>query len=327
MSIGTTQASTFSPARNRQSGLPSWKTGTPDAVIASPSDFRPHAPDTLQVVPLAWIYPSPDNVRLIVEGEKLNRLVALYRKHMDRPELQIVLPDAPVVRYRGPRGDGTPRLECLAGERRLTAASLAGIRTMAVRSSEMTDEEAYQFIPAHNDVKPLTTIELAYRAAEMERLGFSDVQIAEGLGGIGVHRYLDVGRLIDPTRLTNTEKLCDPTITSWHEAFKLGEQHFLQCLRRWDAGEWNEHDCIREFRRKGRVLPSDNAERGIRVTKDRNRLILRGQVDLDIHDSATAEKMLAITIEHLEYARTQLSTGSTNFSARKELVQINPLTV
>lgn len=274
----------------------------------------------LQLVPISLVRPSPDNVRLFIEEEELAPLVEMYNSGS-------YLPDAPIVRCTGVSKAGVPILECLAGERRITAAALAGRDTMLVRSVQMQDRDAYDFILSHNDVKPLSVVELAYRAAEMERLGYSDLEIGELLRGKSIYRYLEVGRLIDASMLTNTPKLCDPGIIVWYEAAKLGAAHFRKCLKAWDLGQWTEQDCNREFRRRGRVLPPDMAERGFRVTFNRDRLILRGQVDLDIHDPITADAMLETVIEHLEFARTRLKSASGMFSETSEVLHVNPLTV
>jgi predicted GNAT family acetyltransferase len=265
---------------------------------------------------------------LIFEVNELKALIDIYKSSLYLPEDDALLPDAPIVRFLGwERGGLTPRLECLAGERRLTAASLAGRTTLPVRSVVMTDDDAYQFILAHNDVKPLTTIEFAYRAADMERLGFSHEQIQSALRGKGIHRYLDVGRWVDLTLLGHAPKLCDPSILVWHDAYKLGHAHFVRCLTHWANGEWDEETCNREFRRKGQVLPTDNAERGFRLTRDRDRLIIRGQIDLALHDVKTADIMVETLIEHLNYARFLLREDVPLFSDRKEVYQINPLTL
>jgi uncharacterized ubiquitin-like protein YukD len=166
----------------------------------------------------------------------------------------------------------------------------------------------------------------------MDMLGFTPEEISTALGHKGVYRYIMVGAMIDTSLLSNESKLCDPGITAWYEACSLGQSHFTKCLKAWNAGQWTEGDCNREFRRKGQVLPKDNAEKGFRVTLDVDRLVLRGQVDLNIHDPVTADRMIEAVIEHLEQARMELRRChgdgiDKSFSQSKEVFIVNPLTV
>lgn len=277
-----------------------------------------NAPNALQLVPLSYVVPSSENVRLFVEREGLADLEAIYAAY-DRGE-NVVLPDAPILRLV----DGGKVLEVLAGERRITAARNVGLHCLYCRVVEMSDQEAYKFILAHNDVAGITTVELAFRAAEMERLGFSIDEIAEAVKG-SPHRYLTVGALVDPASFTDTAKLCNPSIVEWYEAALHGVEHFQTCFHYWNTGAWDEDTCSREFRKRGKALPIDNAEKGFRVTFDNNRLVVRGQVDLDIMTEDTAYHILQKLEQYLTLgARNAMDLGT--FGPRI-VVNLNPTTL
>lgn len=279
-------------------------------------------PNDAQPVKLAHIRPSAENVRRFVAASDLGDLRAIYRKY--RRAVPVVLPDAPFLRFLGEE-NGTPVLEVLAGERRLTAANLEQVEELPCRIVVMTDEEAYKFILAHNDVAGLTTAELAFRAAEMDRLGFSQEEIADALKGASVGRYLTVGHMIQDDWFTDTPKLCDPSIVPWFEAAVHGAEHFRYCFEQWDGGKWDEKTCEREFRRRGKALPIDNAEKGFRITFDGDRFVVRGQVNLEDVDAETAEAMLSSFREQVTGALAWLRRDG-HFGAR-EVIHINPYTV
>ena len=284
-----------------------------------------HAPNELQLIPLAWVLPSEDNCRLYIEREKLDRLRVLYWAWAHGEE--VILPDAPVLRYRGMRGK-TPILEIMAGERRVTAAQLEKVTHLLCRVVTMEDSEAYRFILAHNDVENLTTVELAFRAAEMDRLGFDHEEISKALGGVSLHRYLEVGQSINPDWFTDDAKLCDPSIVEWFEAAQFGPKHFERCFKHWNLGLWDEKRCTKEFRRRGKALPLDNAERGLRVTFDQRRAVFRGQVDLDMHEPKVAMAMLNNLRIYVEEAIQQIEENGDNADfGPREVFKINPETV
>lgn len=282
-----------------------------------------HAPNTLQWVPLAWVEPNQDNVRLFVEKLSLRQLEDVYGAWAF--DGNVVLPDAPILRYVGHRADLTPRLVLLAGERRITAARNVGVLSLPCRVGTMTDEQAYRFILRHNTVEGLTTLELAFRAAEMDRLGFTDEEISKELGGVATYRYVTVGRMVNPDLFTDEEKLCDPSIVEWYEAARYGADHFNQCFERWNRGHWDEKACAQHFRKRGKALPIDNAEKGFRVTRDGSRLVIRGQVDLGVVDEDTAYDMLQDLKQEIVAALHLLNKGEA-FGPRNVLL-INPITV
>lgn len=298
------------------------------------ASLKTHAPNELQMIPLAFVQPSEENVRLFIERESLAELRDLYRRH-NRGE-SVVLPDAPIIRFQGWQEKRTdykgfytteriPSLQILAGERRLTAATLEEVQMLPCRVVTMTDEEAYRFILAHNDVAVLSTVELAYRAAEMDRLGFTREEISAALKGASEGRYLTVGQMIDPEWFTDEPKLCNPSIIEWFEAAQFGQQHFTECFKAWNAGLWDEKQCAKMFRQRGSALPLDNAERGFRVTRHNNRLVIRGQVDLNYVDPTTANEMLIHLTQQIGIARADL-LDAEDFGARS-VININPTTI
>lgn len=285
--------------------------------------FRIDAPNDVQNVSLALVDPTKVNVRLFVERESLSKLRARYQQWLSGEE--VVLPDPPVLRYLGFTDAGAPRFEILAGERRVTAASLENVQYLPCRIVVMTDEEAFRFILDHNDVAGLTTVELAYRAAEMEALGYSNDEISDALKGASAGRYISVGQMIDAAWFTDEPKLCNPSIVEWFEASEFGAKHFERCFKAWDQGLWDEKQCAREFRRRGRSMPLDNAEKGFRVTFDENRLVIRGQVDLDlvgtegaVHILSSLRALIADGIDRIE--------ADADFGPR-EVVKVNPETL
>jgi hypothetical protein len=281
-------------------------------------------PNAPQPVSLAWIEPNDQNVRLFVEKVSLRDLEDIYRRALREPAT--ILPDAPIVRWMGLRSDGTPKLVLLAGERRVTAARNVKYKRLACRVvSGIKDEEAYKFILQHNTVAGITTVELAYRAAEMARLGFTDDEISRELGGVATYRYRAVGELVDADQFTDAEKLCDPSIIEWFEASKYGQAHFALCFFHWNAGDWDAEECSRNFRKRGRQLPLDNAEKGFRVTFHGNRLVVRGQCDLDVMENDTAWDMLRELELHIQDAKERLDAGDT--FGHRTVHLINPNTV
>lgn len=291
----------------------------------------PHAPNQLQVVRLEWIEPNPENVRLFIERVPLHALTTLYKRHAKGED--VILPDAPVVRYMGRRENGSPRLVLLAGERRTTAAKGAGLNKMLVRVVRLSDDDAYRFILQHNNVAGLTTLEIAFRALEMERLGFDRDEISRELGGVALHRYLAVGACVNPDLFTDAEKLCNPSIVEWYEATEYGQDHFDWCFKNWNDGLWNEEQCTKHFRKRGEALPMDNAEKGFRVTFSRDRLVVRGQADLNVVDNDTAIDMLYELEHQIREARWMLTPHEVGDDHRvldfgpRTVHLINPLTL
>jgi hypothetical protein len=277
--------------------------------------FNPHAPNALQEIPLAWIEPSEENVRLFVARGGLGGLSRRYAAAAEGQD--VILPDAPVLRFLGyrearaddvawttltPTGTAVPKLELLSGERRVTAATFALAPTIPARVATMSDREAFEFILEANEHEGLTTAELAIRAAEMDRLGYGEDEIKAALKGAEPYRYIAVGQLLDPAWFTDAPKLCDPSIVEWFDASRFGKKHLETCFRAWDAGEWDAKAVSKHFRLKGRALPSDTAEKGTRVTFSENRLVLRGTVDLGVLDEDAALRILIETRDALSEA-------------------------
>lgn len=246
--------------------------------IFIPSTINPHAPDELQDIPLNLIEPNEENVRLYLERESLSSLIDLYKS--DDPGT--VLPDPPVLRYRGPN----KLLELLSGERRTTAAHLAGRKSLPCRVVTLSDEEAYKYVLAANMYQDLTTVEIAYRVARMYQLGFTGAEINDLFGGISVSRYNSVGRHINPDLFTDHPKQCDPPITLWAEAAAFGGEWFHHCFVHWDRGLWDEAECERMFRRRGLDKPLDNKQKGLRlsVSSDGRIINVIGKLDLDMYE-------------------------------------------
>ncbi len=283
-------------------------------------------PNELQLVRLRDIAPSDDNVRLFIERESLGHLRQRYRQWAQNPAT--VLPDPPVVRYR----DGAQILELLAGHRRVEAAHMEGLDSIPARVVCMTDEEAYEFIILANQYEGVTTAELAFKAAEMERLGFERERISEVLGGVSVGRYLHVGRLLAPDLFTDEPKLCDPSITLWEEAAQHGLHHFMFCFHNWNAGVWNEEMCRKRFRTTGRPreLPLDNKAKGVRlsITKDGRQIKLIGTVDLDMWTDDELDLLFDQFVDDFYYTvRNGTANRETTGFGRRRVVNYNPSTL
>lgn len=230
--------------------------------------------------------PRDDNPRLFMEKEKLEDLRKLYKAYASG--VSVVLPDPPIVRPVFRKKDDSivqPFYEILRGHRRVTAAALEGVEYLPCRVVNLNDEEAYRFLLDDGEHVSLTTIELAHRAAEMERLGFSEEEINEHLGGVSIGRYLLVGSRIDPEKISDNPKLCDPPITIWYEAALLGQEHFDACLSAWDLGLWDLEECFRRFRKQDeRDLPLDNKQKGLRlsVSPEGDRMNVIGRLDASL---------------------------------------------
>lgn len=239
---------------------------------------RTDVPNESQIIRLSDVEPSPNQCRLFFERESLNDLTAIYRRYLRDP--LTVLPDPPIVRYREGR-----KFELLAGERRFRSARLAGVTELPMRVVEMTDAEAYDFILAHNNVAELMTVELAFRAAELARLGYTEDEISARINGASPYRYIAVGEFVNPDMFNNTKKLCNPGITLWYEAARAGKEHFDFCFHGWNSGAWDEAACNKYFRPKAKgVLPLDNNEKGLRLTVSADGTILnvRGRLDTQL---------------------------------------------
>lgn len=277
-----------------------------------PAWIETHVPNVIQFVPLHLIEPSDNNIRLYIEYESLDSLVATYTAYYHDPE-NVVLPDPPVVRFRGM--DQT--LELLAGHRRVAAANAAGLEHLAVRVVTMDDMEAYKFIVQANRYETISTAETAVKVAEMNRLGFTHEEIREVVGQVAVGRYIRVGNLLTAVTFTDTQKKCDPTITVWHEAANIGADHLLRCFQHWDAGLWDEADCNTKFRRRhARALPQESYQKGLRLTVDGNIVRVRGTLDLSIH---TTEELDTITRGFVADLMGVVGLGRTfgNFGTRR----------
>jgi hypothetical protein len=250
-------------------------------------NFKTHAPNEIQYVPIELIEPSSMNVRLFIERESLDALETVYRAWDNGTNKDVVLPDPPVINFKG----WDNLFELLAGHRRLTAAHNARITLLPVRCVTLGQEDAYKFIRQANNYETLTTIERSYAVAEMDRLGFTIDEVRETMGTIGVSRYLAVGRMVNPDWFSDIEKRCDPTITVWGYAAKHGPEHFAYCFKQWDAGLWDEEDCNKEFRRAGHSRPPEPYQAGAIISVDETGTILRfrGTLDLSI---MTAEEII-----------------------------------
>jgi hypothetical protein len=131
--------------------------------------------------------------------------------------------------------------------------------------------------------------------------------------------------MIDPKWFTDEKKLCDPSIIEWYEASQYGIIHFTRCFKAWNSGLWDAKRCSKEFRKRGKALPLDNAEKGFRISYNGNRLVVRGQLDLDFTDEVTAIAMLTEMESHIARAKEKVRTNS-DFGAR-EVYNINPTTL
>lgn len=265
-----------------------------DKIPATPS-LRLDDPNTLQEILISDIEPSEHNARLFFEYETLTDLIALYTRH--EQGLEVILPPPPVLRYRG---EGK-RLEVLRGHRRVLAAWGAGKTSLACFVVNMQEADAYLYIMDEHEQVKLTTAERAYRAVEMERMGFSIQAIEKRLGGVSIHRYRRVGLLLSPEMFSDTQKLCDPSITVWDECAKLGPEHFLRCFQQWNLGAWDEQTCNREFRNLGRRTPQESTLRGLRlsVSADRRKLLVRGTLDLDLYDDWEMDQIVSCFVNHI----------------------------
>lgn len=282
-----------------------------------PKSLIVNQPNLLQHVHLDWVEPSAQNFRLHIERTSLTKLRNLYQRYNKKP-VSTVLPDFPVLRFHG----YNKRLEILAGERRLTAAHLEQVELHPARIVTMSDEEAVRFIIEHNDVTRLSTAEVAYSAAELDRLGFTHDEIHDILGDIGVRRYIAVGRLISPDSFTDDPK-AEVSITTWYAAAEEGLDHFRNCFLNWNLGRWDEKECKRNFTKADRKPRSDTDAQGFRITTQGDRLILRGTVDLRFLDSQQARNLVNRTTTEL-HKELALGLSRAGWSPYKKVTTVLP---
>ncbi len=126
--------------------------------------------EEVQLIPRALIDPSPFQPRYHFPGEALSELAASIREH------GIIQPL--VVR---PVGD---RYQCIAGERRLRAAGLAGLAQVPALVRPFSDEAALEAAIVENlqreDLSPVESARAYQRLAE--EFGYSQGQIAQRTG-------------------------------------------------------------------------------------------------------------------------------------------------
>jgi hypothetical protein len=281
-------------------------------------------PDQTQEISLALIEPHEQNNRLFIELESLDELVKKYKRCLEDPALP--LPNAPVLRYI----DENTKLKLLAGERRVRAATIARYESLPCRVVELDDQGAFEFLLEDNHQADITTVELAYTAAEMSRMGFPEEDIGRLLGGVSPSRYVGVGQYIHPEMFTDLPKLCNPSITVWGEAAVYGPEHFQYCFRNWDAGIWDEEQCRKNFRRRGVSPPLDNTEKGIRMstTADGRRLIVRGTLDLDLYTPEELERVAELFIRDFKYTvRNGVSNHEDEGFGLRVITNYNPVSI
>lgn len=272
----------------------------------------------LRVIDLADVRPSASNCRLFLDMDELEPLLRLYQAHADGHP--VLLPDPPILR---PLPEGL--WEILAGERRITAALMSGVLLLVCRIEVLSDDAAYHFLLAHNRTVGMTTAEMAFRAGEMHHLGYSFAEIEETMPDVRVSRYVAVGHMMDRDWFTDDAKLCDPSITEWYEAAHYGKRHFRRCFAHWVSGLWDAETCRKNFRKRGDVLPLDTAERGFRVSRNANRLLIRGTLDLDLVSLDEARLMITTLQQALGAARnTMLEHGMFGL---RHVDLINPTTI
>ena len=128
------------------------------------------APDSPVVAPLAMIADNPHQPRKNFDPDELASLVASVKSH---GVLQPI-----VVRHAG------DRYQLVAGERRLRAATEAGLKMVPIHVIDFNDQEAYEASLVENIHRSdLNPIEKAHGFADyMERFGLNQEQIAKRLG-------------------------------------------------------------------------------------------------------------------------------------------------
>lgn len=217
------------------------------------------------------VRPHPDNVRRYIDYDRLQPLIEIYQSWANGEK--VVLPDDPIVRKLD-----TGEIQLLAGERRTTAAKMAGVDRIRFRLVELGDEDAYRFVLEHNDTEGITVAELAFRCAEMVRMGYSYEEVALQIKGKGVARYKMLGDAIRREWFTDTPKQYHPSISEWMDALKAGPKHFRRCFQKWDSGEWGKEQCRKNFRKYNKTGVSYGDLLGFRVTVSPDKCIVRGQL-------------------------------------------------
>ena len=208
--------------------------------------LRPQAPKTTstvhiegsQEVPLALIYPNPDQLRKFFPKEALEEL-ALSIKEQGLIEPLVV----------APRGEGKPFL-LIAGERRWRACHMAGLEKVPVRVIEADDRQIAEMALVENlQRQDLTPLEEGRAFQEMLDKGYSKEELAQKLGFKQVLRVDERLSLLNLAPKFQEALLCGLIGNS--QAFEIsrladqGDQELIFGKIR--AGELSTYNRLRQF--------------------------------------------------------------------------------
>ena len=198
--------------------------------------LRPQAPETTstariegsQEVPLALIYPNPDQPRKFFPKEALEEL-ALSIKEQGLIEPLVV----------APRGEGKPFL-LIAGERRWRACQMAGLEKVPVRVIEADDRQIAEMALVENlQRQDLTPLEEARAFQEMLDRGYSKEELAQKLG------FKQVWRVDERLSLLNLAPKFQEALLSG----LIGNSQAFEISRLADQGDQEEMDKQRQAHR------------------------------------------------------------------------------
>lgn len=141
------------------------------------------------MIPLVELIPPSSNTRGQITESSLAGLVASIRK---RGVLQAIL-----VREIAAPKTGKAKYQVVAGERRIRAAKLAGLKEIPAQVKSMTDEEALgdQIVEKlqREDVHPLDEADGFLRLKEEMNLGIRDIaeRVAKDASYVGAQARVD----------------------------------------------------------------------------------------------------------------------------------------
>lgn len=179
-----------------------------DALIPGAQSATPES-GTL-FVPITEIQPNPHQPRTSMQDEALKELAASIREHGILQPLIVT------------RDSATMRFTLIAGERRMRAATLAGLDSVPVIVRDASDQQRLELALIENlqrsDLAPLETAEAYRQLAEDFNLSHEEIAERVGKSRVAVTNTLRLLKLHDSVR----EALSSQQISEGHARALLG---------------------------------------------------------------------------------------------------------
>lgn len=210
-----------------------------DALI--PGGFQPEPSESTSFIPIDKIAPNPSQPRLEIEDGSLDELVLSITEHGIIQPLILT------------KDDNEESYTLIAGERRLRAARLAGLKSVPVVIRQASDQERLELALIENIQREnLTPVEAAHAFERLqEEFGLSQEQVAERVGKSRV----SVTNTIRLLKLPQTilAALQDGIISEGHARALLGlttsqsQLAVLQSIKRADLNVRQTEELVRKL--------------------------------------------------------------------------------